>query len=229
MNPQLILASASPRRRELLQLLGLPFSVRSVEIDETPRADEAPEILVARLSGTKAATVCNQLDRESNLPEGTLVIAADTVVVLDGDLLGKPATPAEAIDMLTRLGGRSHWVHTAVSVVELPSRRATIRLSSSTVWMRDYDEEEIQAYVRSGDPMDKAGAYAIQHAGFHPVSRLQGCYTGVVGLPLKALVLGLNHFGVQPDIDVAAACSGWTGQSCCYVSEDIVLETVGDE
>ena len=212
----IILASTSPRRRELFGLLGLPFVVLAVDADETPRPDEAPDVLASRLSAYKAANACNLLERGNpGGTDGSLVVAADTVVVLDNELLGKPRTAGEAEWMLERLRGRSHQVHTALTLVQLPERRAHIHLSATTVWMRPYTDAEIAAYVDSGDALDKAGAYAIQHAGFHPVERIEGCYTGVVGLPLKALAQGLNAFGVHPPVDVASVCRKWTGTVCC--------------
>lgn len=211
----MILASASPRRRELLALLGLPFQVCKVTVDETPRPDETPEVLVARLSAVKALTAARNLPSRQE----SLVIAADTVVVLDRNILGKPRHAAEAIGMLQRLRGRLHLVHSAVTVLETPTLRAAIHLKTSQVWMRSYSDAEIERYVASGDALDKAGAYAIQHAGFHPVERLIGCYTGVVGLPLGALTDGLAHFGVTPKVYVANACRDWSGQPCCLEAE----------
>ncbi len=204
----IILASVSPRRRELLGLLGLPFTGRTVEVDETPRPGETPEVLVARLSATKAAAVARTL-------KSGLVVAADTVVALEGEVLGKPRDAAHAVEMLRRLRARMHSVHSGVTVVDAASGRATINLSDTAVWMRDYDDAEIETYVAGGDPLDKAGAYAIQHAEFRPVARIQGCFTGVVGLPLGALSDGLAHFGVTLPVDLAAVCRGWTGFPCC--------------
>jgi septum formation protein len=212
---QLVLASASPRRKELFGLLGLPFVVRSVETDETPRPNETPEIMVSRLSATKAAAACDAVEASGDFPEGALIVAADTIVVLDGEVLGKPQSAFEAEWMLDSLRGRTHQVHTAVTLAELPGRRAHILLSTTDVWMRLYSDAEIAAYVESGDPMDKAGAYAIQNSEFRPVERIEGCYTGVVGLPLKALLQGLVAFGITPPVDVAAACRQWTGEACC--------------
>ncbi len=223
MEKPIILASASPRRRELFKLLGLPFIVRSAAIDETPRPDETPDVLVARLSATKAATVARgvstaRLERGEESAEvlgGELVVAADTVVVLDDEILGKPRDATHARQMLQRLRGRAHAVHSGVTVVEASSGRAAIHLSTTEVWMRDYGDAEIEAYVASGDPMDKAGAYAIQHPGFRPVARIEGCFTGVVGLPLGALADGLAHFGFILPVDLATVCRGWTGYPCC--------------
>jgi septum formation protein len=180
----IILASASPRRRELFGLLNLPFVVWSADVDETPRPGESPELLVARLSGTKAAAIREDSADWDQIPPDVLIVAADTVVVLGERILGKPQDAPDAVRMLTDLRARSHFVHSAVTVVDISSGRASINLSSTRVWMRDYTDEELEAYVATLDPLDKAGAYAIQHAGFAPVDHIEGCYTNVVGLPL---------------------------------------------
>jgi septum formation protein len=223
MNKPIILASTSPRRRELLGLLGLPFTVRAVDVDETSRPGEQPDVLVARLSATKAAAAAQAMPRSATEGErgvsedlnNSLVLAADTVVVLEGEILVKPDDASHASQMLRRLRARSHTVHSGVAVVEVNTGRAVIHLNVTTVWMRDYSDAEIDAYVATGDPLDKAGAYAIQHAGFRPVMRIEGCYSGVMGLPLGAVAEGLAHFGVRPPVDLAQACQEWTGHACC--------------
>lgn len=223
MDRPIILASASPRRRELFELLELPFQVFTAAVDETPRAGETPEVLVARLSATKAAAVARSLSmagrsKASDLTTAlsqALVVAADTVVVIDAEILGKPDDTTHAKQMLLRLRDRPHTVHSGVAVVEIGSGRAAIQLSVTIVWMRGYDEAEIETYVATGDPMDKAGAYGIQHPGFRPAAHFEGCFTGVMGLPLGALVDGLAHFGVSPPVDVAAVCRAQTGYPCC--------------
>lgn len=223
MGKPIILASASPRRRELFELLGLPFLVHTVPVDETPRLGEAPDVLVARLSAIKAAAVTQDLSAPSlgqvkdmaEATEGGLVVAADTVVVLDDEILGKPRDAAHAKHMLQRLRDRAHLVHSGVTVAEMASGRAAIHLSTTRVWMRDYSETEIDDYVTSGDPLDKAGAYAIQHPDFRPAARIEGCFTGVMGLPLGKLADGLAHFGVTMPVDIATVCQGRTGHPCC--------------
>lgn len=223
MGKPIILASASPRRRELFELLGLPFLVHTVPVDETPRLGEAPDVLVARLSAIKAAAVTQDLSAPSlgqvkdmaEATEGGLVVAADTVVVLDDEILGKPRDAAHAKHMLQRLRDRAHLVHSGVTVAEMASGRAAIHLSTTHVWMRDYSETEIDDYVTSGDPLDKAGAYAIQHTDFRPAARIEGCFTGVMGLPLGKLADGLAHFGVTVPVDIATVCQGRTGHPCC--------------
>lgn len=219
----IILASASPRRREFFELLGLPFKALTANVDETPRPGETPDVLVARLSAMKAASVVQALaasgaHQAQELAEGLesgLVVAADTVVVVDDEILGKPVDARQAEHMLRQLRGRAHAVYSAVTVVETGSGRAVIHLSTTTVWMREYSQAEIEAYVASGDPLDKAGAYAIQHAGFRPVARIEGCYSGVMGLPLGALADALAHFGVALPVDVPTVCRGRTGHPCC--------------
>jgi MAF protein len=188
MTPQFILASRSPRRRQLLAHLDLPFRVVVSEVEE----DVAPASsgLAEALALAKAEAVAKK-ERES------IVIAADTVVV-DGDsILGKPANAAEAAETLRRLRGREHRVITGLAVVNAASgQRAALKVVTS-VRMRDYSDAEIAAYVARGDPLDKAGAYAIQDEQFHPVASYNGCYCNVVGLPLKALVLLLRRAGVD--------------------------------
>ncbi|HEY67802.1 MAG TPA: septum formation protein Maf [Thermoflexia bacterium] len=202
----LLLASASPRRRELLALLGLPFEVAAANVDEVPRAGEPPAVLVARLSQAKARAVVSY--------PGAIIIACDTVVALDGEILGKPHDAAEATLMLRRLRGRSHIVYSAITLLEPATGRVLTDVAETQVTMRAYTDAEIAAYVASGDPLDKAGAYAIQHDGFRPVAELQGCYTNVVGLPLCHLTRCLCAWGVEPACNVPAACRSHTGYHC---------------
>jgi MAF protein len=188
MTPQLILASRSPRRRQLLAHLGMPFRVVVPEVEED--VAPAPSGLAEALALAKADAVARD--------EGEgIVIAADTIVV-DGDtVLGKPANAAEAAETLRRLRGREHRVITGLAVVNAASaQRAALNVVTS-VRMRDYSDAEIAAYVARGEPLDKAGAYAIQDEQFHPVASYDGCYCNVVGLPLKALVLLLRRAGLD--------------------------------
>lgn len=194
----LVLASGSPRRRELLASLGLTFTVIKSDIDETQGAGEGPYAYVRRLSIEKAQAVA------ARLSEPALVLAADTVVILaadtigvteDGDILGKPADAVDARTMLCRLRGRDHVVCTAITLLGLPARQTLTELTRTTVTMRAYSDAEIDAYIATGDPFDKAGAYAIQHEGFHPVERIEGSYSNVVGLPVETLQGLLARFG----------------------------------
>jgi MAF protein len=192
MTPQLVLASRSPRRRQLLAHLGLPFRVviPQVEEDVAPAAMGKPEELAEALALAKAEAVA----REQK--EG-IVIAADTIVV-DGDtILGKPADDSEAEATLRRLRAREHRVVTGLAVVSAASGQRAASHVVTAVRMRPYSDGEIAAYVARGEPLDKAGAYAIQDEQFHPVASYDGCYCNVVGLPLKALVLLLRRAGVD--------------------------------
>ena len=194
-NPPLILASTSPRRRELVTLFGLAFSFLSVDIDESPRAGELPEELVRRLSRAKAA-----IGVRDAKPPDAIIIGADTVVSIDGAILGKPTDAADAARMLKLLRGRAHTVYSGVTVAQ--GARQITQIATTTVWMRDYADGEIAVYVATGDPLDKAAAYAIQHSVFHPVARIDGCQANVMGLPLCHLYRALKAFGVtvgEPD------------------------------
>jgi len=172
----IILASASPRRAELLQQIGLNFSVRAADIDETPGANETPEHYVERLAREKALAVAEAS------PE-CLVLGSDTSVVLDGVVLGKPCDTAEAIATLHRLSGATHQVMTAVALV--CNGQCHSRLVVTEVRFRSLSADEIEAYVASGEPMDKAGSYGIQGLGGIFVNELRGSYSAVVGLPLQ--------------------------------------------
>ncbi len=170
----LILASQSPRRRELLERAGFQFTVRPVEIDESWREGEDPESHVLRLARGKARAV--------PAPETDIVLGADTVVVVDGEILGKPVDCADAERMLRLLSGRDHYVLTGVCL-----KRGALELAEverTVVRFATLDDEEIRAYVASGEPMDKAGAYAIQGLASRFIERIEGCYFNVVGLPV---------------------------------------------
>jgi septum formation protein len=209
----LLLASRSPRRRELVALLGLPFDVTTADVPEDPLADESPAQVVTRLSQAKACASSNATIAAATTVAVTIV-ACDTVVALDGEILGKPRDGVEASEMLRRLRGRAHAVYSAVTLLEPATGRTTTEVAKTQLVMRTYTDAEMAAYVASGDPLDKAGAYAIQHPGFHPVASLRGCYANVVGLPLCHLTRGLRSLGVEPPHDVPTACQAHTGRRC---------------
>lgn len=217
--PPLTLASNSPRRRELLALTGLAFTVRPVDVDESPRPGESPEVYVLRLAESKAEACA------SPARPGEIVIAADTTVAVDGMILGKPRDAAEAGEMLRLLRGRRHRVHTGVAVKKGGTLVAD--LCTTDVPMRPYSDEEIAVYVASGDPLDKAGAYAIQHEGFHPVETLQGCYASVMGLPLCHLVRTLGRVGCRPRANVPAECQKFLRYACPIHAAVLRGEAVG--
>ncbi|MFQ5860735.1 MAG: 23S rRNA (uracil(1939)-C(5))-methyltransferase RlmD [Dehalococcoidia bacterium] len=187
--PPLVLASESPRRRELLTSLGVDFRVAQPEVDEAPLEGEAPEAQAERLALLKARAVVASA--------GTgVVIGADTLVVLDGLVLGKPRDAQEARAMLWSLRGRMHQVVTGVALVEAGTGRWVVGHRVSRVAMRPYSEAEVEAYVASADPLDKAGAYAVQDPVFQPASRVEGCYLNVVGMPLCTLLELSQRLGV---------------------------------
>ncbi len=187
--PPLYLASTSPRRRELLQQLGLVFSVLRIDVDESRLPGESPEQYVQRLAEAKAAAGLAQC------PPGSVVIAADTTVALGDAELGKPATEAEAIAMWTRLSGGEHRVLTGVAVASADELRAEV--VATQVRFRDIASEEMAAYWASGEPADKAGGYAIQGRGAVFVTGIEGSYSNVVGLPLAETAALLATFGIS--------------------------------
>jgi MAF protein len=190
---RLVLASASPRRRELLERLGLDFDVRPVDIHEDPGRSRSPEIVARRLAREKA-------EAARLVDERSAIVAADTIVVLDGELLAKPEDAEDAARMLRLLRGRRHEVVTAVGVMPEGRRSAIIRNPLTRVTMREYTDAEIAASIARGDPFDKAGAYAIQDELLAPVERYDGCYCNVVGLSLWATVDVLRKAGIAVDI-----------------------------
>ena len=209
-NSTVLLASASPRRHELIKLLGLPVETTAADIDETPLDGVPAADMALRLSQAKARAVLAAPDR----PAAALVIASDTVVSLDGEPLGKPVDAADARSMLRRLRARVHQVHTALTVIDQTTDRAVMELATSDVQMRAYSDQAIDDYIASGDPFDKAGAYAIQHNGFNPAENFQHCFANVMGLPLCHVVRALRQLGVYPVNDVPSACQAYLSYTC---------------
>jgi septum formation protein len=189
-----VLASASPRRRELLGLLGITPEVVPANIEEVHRPGETPSDYVLRLAREKCAAVRR---------DGALVIAADTTVALKGQLLEKPRDAADAVRMLALLAGTSHQVHTALAVRYAGREAAAVE--STRVWFRDLKEAEIRAYVATGEPMDKAGAYGIQGYGAVLVDRIEGDYFTVMGLGLARLVELFSEVGLRYDFRAGIA------------------------
>lgn len=216
---QIILASASPRRRQLLEQLGVAFEVRPSNVNEDPLPGETPLETQLRITRDKALAVTSP---ESRVPSadlatsypgpgiwdsGLAVIACDTTVLLDGDMLNKPEDEAEAWSMLRRLRGRAHHVQSCLVVMH--AGRVTDDVVVSEVVMRAYRDDEIAAYVATGDPFDKAGGYAVQHAQFAPVAHVKGCPLNVIGLPL--CVLRERMAGLP---ECAPVCAAWSGAEC---------------
>jgi septum formation protein len=185
----IVLASGSPRRLELVTTLGIPFSVVTSGVDEEVKGDLEPMAMVIQLAERKARAVATTIERG-------IVIGADTTVAIDGEILNKPIDDADARRMLRRLRGRTHAVWTGLATIDLgngASERTAVR---SVVHMRDYADEEIDAYVATGESLDKAGAYAIQGGAGLFVRRIEGCYANVVGLPLCELAAMLRRNGL---------------------------------
>lgn len=186
----LILASKSPRRRELLAQMGLTdFEIHPALGEELAQPDLTPPELVQALALHKAQEVAQTFAQS-----GDVVIGADTIVVLDGQVLGKPHDEAHALAMLTALSGREHHVYTGVAVLQ--DSRELAQVEDTAVWFRDASQAELNRYIATGEPMDKAGAYGIQGRGGLLVSRIEGDYTNVVGLPIVRLARMLAQFGV---------------------------------
>jgi len=213
---KIILASASPRRRELLAQLGVTFAVRPSNINEDPLPNETALETQQRITRNKAA-VAAQNDAAADAD--AWIIAADTTVLIDGEMLNKPADAAEAWAMLRRLRGRAHEVQTCLVVRQTDTE--AIHIVKSQVLMRHYSDDEIAAYIASGDPFDKAGSYAVQHPNFSPVAQISGCPLNVIGLPLcKLRQFQQQSFscgvGNVPCIDHECAKTGVTAMSNDY-------------
>ena len=197
----LLLASASPRRRQIISRLGLPFTVAVSPGDE----DKAQTYYQGPVDGLAQWTAMHKALMMLTQPEAAdaLIITADTTVLLEDQILGKPRDAAHARELLLALRGRWHRVTTGVVVCTLSAGEVILRGKTCTtpVLMRSYSEDEISTYIATGDPMDKAGAYGIQHTQFQPTEQIDGCYLNVVGLPLCVLVDLLAEFGIQPAID----------------------------
>ncbi len=187
--PKLILASASPRRKEMLRMLGVEFTVLHGNVDESPQAGETPEVYALRLSEAKARAVA------ATRP-GRWVLGADTIVTIDGELLGKPATRDEARCMIRKLSGRAHTVITAFTLFHSEQAEHRRRAVSSQVLFKEIPDDELEWYVATDEPYDKAGGYAVQGKAAVLVSEVHGSWTNVVGLPLCEVVEALKGLGL---------------------------------
>jgi len=204
----LLLASNSPRRRELLSLGNWVFSVSVSDVDESQQTGEAPADYVLRLAESKARAAIPNAQTEQ------VIIGADTTVVDGNRILGKPQDTMEAAAMLKLLRGHVHQVYTGLAVLRIYDEQLITDLCVTDVPMRNYTDKEIEAYVLSGDSLDKAGAYAIQHPGFHPVENMIGCYASVMGLPLCHLIRVLQRMDVHPGADIPGACQSLLQYQC---------------
>ena len=206
--PPLLLASNSPRRRQLLALGGWAFAVDVSNSDESLRAGEAPDAYVRRLAEAKARAVTGRAGPDQ------IIIGADTSVVIDSEILGKPADTQEAGAMLRRLRGRTHRVYTGIAALRIADGNLLTAVCVTDVPMRSYTEDEIEAYIRTGDPLDKAGAYGIQNPDFQPVAHMEGCYASVMGLPLCHLTVLLGRLGIHARSDVPGECQSALHYKC---------------
>jgi septum formation protein len=189
---KIILASSSPRRAEILRNAGIAFEIRPTQIDETALPGETPHAMVARLAEAKARAAASQMD--ADLVE-CIIVGADTTVELDAEILGKPRDAGHAREMLAKLSGRTHHVLTGLFLLRLPSRATQTAIENSAVTFAPLSENEIDAYVATGEPLGKAGAYAIQGVAGRYVPRIEGCYFNVVGLPMARLYALLRELG----------------------------------
>ena len=184
------------------------FSVLVADVDESQLPGEAPGDYVLRLAEMKARKTAEKVINDN------MIVAADTAVVDGRDILGKPRDEVDAIRMLKRLRGHTHQVYTGLALLRVSDSYIQTDLTVTDVPMRDYSDEEVDAYVQTGDPLDKAGAYAIQHPRFHPVENLQGCFASVMGLPLGELAAALAEVGI-PLVDIGPRCTQYSGFPCC--------------
>lgn len=207
-NTNFVLASNSPRRQKMIKWTGWQFEALTPDVDERRRLNEAPADYVIRLAETKARVAASLMHSAGPF------LAADTAVVDGGELLGKPESDEDARRMLRQLRGHSHQVYTALALYDPPNVHMIQDLCVTQVPMRGYSDDEIERYVASRDPFDKAGGYAIQHAGFHPVENMQGCYASVMGLPLCHLVRSMRKLNHEPPNDVPRTCQTQLRYAC---------------
>lgn len=209
---KLLLASNSPRRRQLLALGNWEFDIIVSDVDESQLAGESPRDYVLRLAQAKALTVAAKASLEN------IIIGSDTAVVDGGSILGKPTDKADAERMLKQLRGHTHQVFTGVAFYQVYDGKMLAELCITDVPMRDYSDAEITKYVNTGDPMDKAGAYAIQHPDFQPVASMNGCYASVMGLPMCHVTRALRQLKLYPTADVPSACQTLLNYQCLVSS-----------
>ncbi len=212
----LILASASPRREELLERLGLAFEVVPSRVEEDERPGARPAETALRLAQMKAQA--SAMRTPGNGSKAELILAADTVIEFDGRMLGKPSGPEAAVEMLQHLAGRRHRVITAVCVMEIRHRRTIAGVVASEVAMRDFTREEARRYVSTGEPLDKAGSYAIQGRGSELIAEWSGCYNNIIGLPLCETTRLIRYFEPSTPID-ESSCRLPDGLPCPRLAE----------
>ena len=215
----LLLASNSPRRKQLLALGNWNFNIVVSDVDESQLADETPKDYVLRLAQAKALAVVEKAHPEN------IIIGSDTAVVDGNEILGKPKDEMDAVRMLKQLRGHTHQVFTGVAVYRVDGESMLTELCVTDVPMRNYSDDEIQAYVKTGDPLDKAGAYAIQHPDFQPVESMSGCYASVMGLPMCHVLRTLKKLDVYAMADVPLGCQTLLNYQCPISSAILSVES----
>ena len=218
----LILGSQSPRRRQLLQLLGIPFTCMVANVDEDSITEPNPAINVVETARYKAHTIAtNYLHEVEVANESTWILAADTTVAMGLTMLNKPKDTADAKKMLQSLHNRAHEVHTGVVLLNPVTEQQVSGVHTAVVTMRDYSNAEIDAYIATGDPLDKAGAYAIQHPKFRPVAKLDGCFMGVMGLSICHVIEMMQEVGLEVDVDLTAVSHAHAPYAPCEIWQNI--------
>ncbi len=207
---QLVLASGSPRRRELLGLLGVGFEVVVSDVDESVVTVADPAVNALETARLKTVAVVERLQRMGRM--NVVVLGSDTNVAFGGLIFGKPRDEAEAFETLAMLRRKVHQVHTGVVLMRGDSAEIRQFTATSDVYMREYSDEAIFEYIKTGDPMDKAGAYSIQHSVFRPFETYEGCYAGVMGLPICHLIEPLREMGIVVSSEIVSDCP----QGYCY-------------
>jgi len=216
----IVLASTSPRRKQLLALGGWKFTIAAADVDESQRTGESPKDYVLRLAQAKALAGVEKAQGED-----VIIIGSDTAVVDADSILGKPTSSADAARMLNQLRGHTHQVYTGVAFYRVRDGKMLTELCITDVPMRAYSDDEIAAYVQTGDPLDKAGAYAIQHPNFQPVESMRGCYASVMGLPMCHAARSLHAMGVPSSVNVPANCQTLLNYDCPVSSAILRGET----
>lgn len=218
-NVSFLLASNSPRRKQMLSWMGFQFRSQPAEIDENPKIGEHPAIYVRRLAVQKATA-----SRANGLPN-EWVIAADTIVADGAELLGKPVDEADARRMLLQLRDKTHQVYSALAILPPDSNQTIQDICCEDVKMRNYTDEEIEAYITTGDSLDKAGAYAIQNQAFKPVVDMKGCFACIMGLPMCHLMRTLSKAGLQIDINISELCQRNLNYTCSVQSQVLAWQS----
>lgn len=219
--PSIWLASASPRRHEMLKWIGLPFKIMAVNLDESLHPKENPTDYVKRLANEKALAASLKIN------PAALIIAADTTVVYRGEILGKPADKTDAFRILQEIRSDFHQVITCLVLFNIREKTKKIEICTSLVKMRNYSDEEIQTYVQSGDPLDKAGAYAIQHPDFSPVVDFRGCFASVMGMPLCHLERNLRLYADYQPLAMHKICQKYLDYTCPIHERILIGENIG--